>query len=120
MKKALAAGLILAGIIAVSGTSLAEAKAVQNIHEMREKANLSKQRPPEPPRDFDGKRPPMMSRDIRSNKNRPPLPPDNKHPRVSRDRRPDEGKRPPMPPRSGDRRPPEFDRATKQQGVEPR
>lgn len=100
MKKALTAGLVLAGIIAISGTSF----AAQH----------------KPPKDFDGKRPPMMSRDIRSDKNRPPLPPDNKHPRVSRDRRPNEGKRPPMPPRSGDRRPPEFDRATKQQGVEPR
>jgi len=105
MKRALAAGLILAGIIAVSGTSLAEAKAVQNIHEMREKANLSKQRPLEPTRDFDGKRPPMMSRDRR---------PDDRHYGSKPDRRPS------RPPRSGDRRPPEFDRRPiqREQGVE--
>lgn len=100
MKKALTAGIILAGIIAMSGTSF----AAQH----------------KPPKDFDGKRPPMMSRDIRSDKNRPPLLPDERHPRVSRDRRPDEGRRPPKHLRSGDRRPPEFDRAAKQQGVEPR
>lgn len=100
MKKALTAGLVLAGIIAMSGTSF----AAQH----------------KPPRDFDGKRLPMMSRDIRSERDRPPLPPDDRHPRVSRDRRPNDDRRPPRHLRSGDRRPPEFDRATKQQGVEPR
>ena len=98
MKRALTAGIILAGIMAMSGTSFAAQDR--------------------PPRDFDGKRPPMMSRDIRNDKNRPPLPPDKRHPRLSHDRRPNEGRRPPH---SGDRRPPEFDRkAPLQQGVEPR
>ena len=53
---------------------------------------------PEPPKEFNGQRPPMTSRDERM---RPPMPPDNRYPRLSRD------KRPPMPPRSMDRRPPE-------------
>ena len=101
MKKALTAGIILA--MALSGTSFAASS-----------------KPLEPPKDFDGKRPPMMSRDIRSDKNRPPLPPDDRHPRVSRDKRPNDDRRPPRHPRSGDRRPPEFDRATKQQGVQPK
>ena len=87
MTRALTAGIIIAGIMAISGTSFA-----------------AHSRPPEPPRDFDGKHPPI-SRDIRSERNRPPLPPDKKHPRVSYDRRP-----------------PEFDRnrVPLQQGVEPR
>ena len=61
-------------------------------------AQVQPQRPPEPPKDFNGQKPPLppkMSRDMRGN---PPEPP------MSRD------KRPPMPPRSGDRRPPEMPR----------
>ncbi len=65
MKKVIAAGLVLAGIMALSGTSFAEVR-------------------PKLPETFDRERH-EMSRD-----KRPPLPPDNRHPRISRDRRPPE------------------------------
>lgn len=109
MNKAFTAGLILAGIIAVSGTSFAEAKAkvIRNINETKAaKAQFDRHIPPEPPRDFDGKRPPMMSRDRHH---------DDRHHGSKPDRRPH------VPPHSMDRRPPEFDRKQPlQQGVEPR
>ena len=105
MRKALTAGIVLAGVLSVSVMALAEGNIKAAIPEARNtaaKAQVQKPRPPEPPEGFDGKRPPMMSRDM--NGQRPPMPPDGKRPpRMSGD------KRPPMPPRSGDRRPPEFD-----------
>ena len=106
MKKALAAGIVLAGLMAVSGTAFATDKTAQFQPKYDKVAKVQSQKPPVPPEGFSGKRP-MMSSD-----KRPPLPPDGRHPRVSRD------KRPPMPPRSGDRRPPEFDRNQPQQGAE--
>lgn len=111
MKKALTAGLMLAGVLAVSGTSFAVTHAVPKLltgdkggSELRQGQNSL----PEPPRKYDAydtynaydtKRPPHVSRD-----KRPHLPPDKRHPRMSGD------KRPPMPPRSDDRRPPEHRR----------
>ncbi|MBQ3759584.1 MAG: hypothetical protein IJQ15_05130 [Synergistaceae bacterium] len=115
MKKALTAGLVLAGVLAVSGSAFAAPKkpvlpkGTQLPQEMRKIAKVQQndQKPPMPPEGFDGKRPPLMSRD-----KRPPMPPDGRQ--MSRD------KRPPMPPRSGDRRPPEFDNRPPQQGVQPK
>ena len=98
MKRKIIAGLIFAGVLGISGTALAGV----NIHidfgstkyRPVAKTQTQKQRPPE---NFQkGQRPPMSH-------DRPPMPPDGKHPKMSGD------KRPPMPPRSGDRRPPEFD-----------
>ncbi len=91
MKKALTAGLVLAGVMAVSGSAFAGVNVNVNIDVPGAKIVASKQtqkqRPPEPPEGFQkGQRPPMMSRDIGNGQNRPP-----------------------MPPRSGDKRPPEFD-----------
>ena len=91
MKKAIAAGLVIAGIMTVTGSALADTKKPET---KLVKPPLSR----DIREDFGRKKPPM-SRD-----KRPPLPPDGKHPRLSDD------KRPPMPPRSGDKRPPEFDR----------
>ena len=102
MKKALTAAIVLAGVLAVSGTAFAKLtkpdllKAKQQHYEQpADKGQL----PPPPPRSGD---------------KRPPMPPNNRHPRVSPD------KRPPMPPRSRDMRPPEFSRTQTQQGVQPR
>ena len=112
MKKAMTAGLVIAGIIALSGTSFAENKTGRIIRDSGvkvAKTQTGRQRPPEPPEGFDRMNRPM-SRD-----KRPPLPPDGRHPRISGD------KRPPFPPRSGDRRPPEHRmNRTSQQGVQPR
>ena len=109
MKKALTAGIVLAGILAVSGSAFAAPKKPVPPQEMQKVAKVQpqNQKPPMPPEGFDGKRPPLMSRD-----KRPPMPPDGRQ--MSRD------KRPPMPPRSGDRRPPEFDNRQPQQGVQPK
>ncbi len=95
MKKAMTAGLVIAGIIALSGTSFAENKTDRIIRDSGvkvAKTQTGRQRPPEPPEGFD-------------RMNRP----------ISRD------KRPPLPPRSGDRRPPEHRmNRTSQQGIQPR
>ncbi len=109
MKKALAAGLVLAGLM-VTGTAFAApyrpGKFVPKI--LSEEARLQAQKPATPPEKFDRK-PPQMSQD-----KRPPMPHDDRHERVSRD------KRPPLPPDdrhprvSRDKRPPEFDRNRKQ------
>ena len=93
MKKALTAGIVLAGIM-VTGSAFAAEKPAPIPQKYETVAKVQNQRPPEPPKEFDGKRP-ALSRD-----KRPPMPPDDRYPRVSRD------KRPPMPPRSGDKRPP--------------
>ncbi|MBQ7169234.1 MAG: hypothetical protein IJR63_04965 [Synergistaceae bacterium] len=106
MKKAVAAGLVLAEVLAVTGTSFAEIRenfAVWDKGRKVASTQPARPRPPEPPDTISSKRPPM-SRDVRRPDDRPPMPPDDRHPRISPD------KRPPMPPRSGDRRPPEFDR----------
>ena len=109
MNKALTAGLVLAGVFAVSGSAFAAPKKPVLPLGMREAAKVQaqNQKPPMPPEGFKGKRPPVISRD-----KKPPVPPDGKH--MSRD------KRPPMPPRSGDRRPPEFDNRQPQQGTQPK
>ncbi len=101
MKHKVIAGLIFAGVLGISGTALADMNVNVNI-EMPDtriaKTQTQKQRPSQPPANFQkGQRPPM------SGDKRPPMPPDGKHPKMSGE------KRPPMPPRSGDRRPPEFD-----------
>lgn len=118
MKKALTAGIVLAGVLAVSGSAFAAPKKPQLQQEMRKIAKVQpqNQKPPMPPEGFDRKQPPM-SRDIRNEQNRPPMPPDGKLPPKEAHSR---DKRPPMPPRSGDRRPPEFDNRQPQQGVQPK
>lgn len=93
MKKVLTA-FVVTGVMMMTGSAFA--------NEMK--------RPPAP-RDFRDDRPPM-SRDIRREKQRPPMPPDGKHHRVSPDRRP------PMPSRSFDKRPPEIKH--EEPGVAPR
>lgn len=99
MKKALTAGIVLAGVLAVSGSAFAAPKKpdVLKWNQQRyEQPSDNGQLPPPP----------------HSGDKRPPMPPDNRHPRVSPD------KRPPMPPRSGDRRPPALNRYQgTQQGV---
>ena len=117
VKGKILAVLVFAGVLGVSGTSFAKAGATfktiildgenyklitqtqrfEPIH----RPPVAQHKPPMPPKEFDGKRPPL-SRDIRD-QNRPPEPPDKKHPPVSKD------KKPPMPPHSDDRKPPEFD-----------
>ena len=98
MKKALTAGIVLAGVIAVSGSAFAAPKKPLPQQETPLKVQEQNQKPPIPAEGFKGKQPPVMSRD-----KRPPVPPDGKLP-------PKEAhsgdKRPPMPPRSDDRRPP--------------
>ena len=83
MKKALTAGIVLAGIM-VTGSAFAAEKPAPIPQKYETVAKVQNQRPPEPPKEFDGKRP-ALSRD----------------------------KRPPMPPRSGDKRPPRQDVAPK-------
>ena len=106
MKKALTAGIVLAGVLVVSGSAFAAPKKVpakpsktQNQYEKRE--GFEKRLPP-------------MSRDIGSEQSKPPMPPDGKHPRISGD------KRPPMPPRSGDKRPPKSEGKQFKKGTQPR
>ena len=98
MKRKVLAGLVLAGVIGISGAASAEVSVKININVNDRKIAVDTQqqkpRPPEPPENISGRRPPM-SRDIRNDDRQ------NRHGRheISRD------KRPPMPPRSGDKRP---------------
>ena len=92
--------LTAAGVLGAASSAFAGIKVNLSLgnEKYRPIAQVQPQRPPEPPKDFNGQKPPLppkMSRDMRGN---PPEPP------MSRD------KRPPMPPRSGDRRPPEMPR----------
>lgn len=97
MKHKVIAGLVVAGVLGISGAAFANVNVNVNIDipDTRiAKTQTQKQRPPE---NFQkGQRPPMSH-------DRPAMPPDGRHPKMSGD------KRPPMPPRSGDRRPPEND-----------
>ena len=86
MSKRILTAVVLAGVMMTSGAAIAS-----------ERPKMPPERR-EPPKELKVQRPPMMSRDERV---RPPMPHDNKHPRLSLD------KRPPIPPRSRDRRPPE-------------
>ena len=93
MNKKVLTAVVLAGVMMTSGAALAS--GLQKTLTDR----------PEPPREFKGQRPPMMSRDERM---RPSKPKDERSHNLNKD------KRPPMPPHSRDRRPPEP------RGVEPR
>lgn len=106
MKKKVLAGIVIAGVLGVSGAALADVKESSfldglniTINIDRSERNVASLPPKKMPPDFQqGRRPiPPMSRD----KNRPPEPPrGDRRPPMSRDRR--------MPPRSGDRMPPDF------------
>lgn len=107
MKKVIVAGLVIAGIMTVTGAALAVPK--------RPEPKLGKPPVSSDMREDFSRRHPPMSREIRNEKNRPSLPPDNRHPRVRNN------ERPPMSPHSRDRRPPEAIRVQpRQQGVEPK
>lgn len=126
MKKALTAGLVLAGIIALSGTSFAEVKVANIIKRPATTMYDTKERPPEPPRDYEGRHP-HTGRDGYGEREHPEYPdrrhpdrrpPDNRHHRVSPDRRPPDNRYHGSTP---DRRPPELNRRPPlQQGVAPR
>ena len=133
MKKALTAGLVLAGIIALSGTSFAEVKASNTIRK-RSTTMYDTQRPPEPPRKPErtphtsgeeyGERGRHEFPDRRHPGGRPPISPDRRHYEPENDRR--RPLEPHEPPYNGhhrfdpDRRLPENRRPPLQQGVAPR
>lgn len=98
MKKQLLAGLILVGVLGISGAAFASPKEISKMEfifrkEMIAQVPQQPQTPPPPP-PSGNQRPPMPSRDIRGS--RPPMPPMS-----SRDMR---GQRPPEPPQG--QRPP--------------
>ncbi|MBQ6971445.1 MAG: hypothetical protein IJP86_03710 [Synergistaceae bacterium] len=105
MKKALTAGLVLAGVLAVTGSAFAAKKPAPEpepkprmqivADKVDEIERRSGKKPALPP----AQRPPVISRD-----RRPTTSPSPQRPPMSRDTRP------PMPPRSGDRRPQDFGR----------
>lgn len=112
MKKALAAGLVLAGIIALSGTSFAEVKVANIIKRPATTMYDTKEIPPEPPRDYEGRHP-HTGRDGYGEREHPEYP-DRRHP----DRRPPDNRYHGSTP---DRRQPESNRKPPlQQGVAPR
>ena len=121
MKKALAAGLVLAGIIALSGTSFAEVKVANIIKRPATTMHDTKERPPEPPRDYEGRHP-HTGRDGYGEREHPEYPdrrhPDNRYHGSSPDRRPSDNRYHGSTP---DRRQPESNRKPPlQQGVAPR
>ncbi|MBR0167743.1 MAG: hypothetical protein IJQ08_03630 [Synergistaceae bacterium] len=128
MKKALAAGLVLAGIIALSGTSFAEVKVANIIKKPATTMHDTKERPPEPPRDYEGRHP-HTGRDGYGEREPPEYPdrrhPDNRYHGSSPDRRPSDNRYHGSTP---DRRPPDNRhhrvspdrRPPLQQGVAPR
>ncbi|MBR0279850.1 MAG: hypothetical protein IJQ75_07735 [Synergistaceae bacterium] len=126
MKKALTAGLVLAGIIALSGTSFAEVKVANITKKPATIMHDTKERPPEPPRDYEG-RPPHTGRDGYGEREHPEYPdrrhpdrrpPDNRYHGSTPDRRPPDNRYHGSTP---DRRPPELNRRPPlQQGVAPR
>ena len=107
MKRKVLAGLVVVGVLGISGAAFAG--TTPTVKAAVPQTVAAKKQPPQFEQGQRPKMPPAMSRD-----NRMPPPP-GAH---SRDKRPPEfngkrppmsmDKRPPMPPRSGDRRPPEF------------
>ena len=95
---------VLVGALGISGAAFADININVDFgtkkYEPVAKVQTKKQRP-EMPKDFDGKKPPMISRDMKGN---PPEPPDGKRPPMSGDKKFDGKKMPPRP-NSDDRRP---------------
>ena len=91
MKRKILGSLVLIGAMGISGTAFADVNINIGLEQVKFRPiakvqNQDTNQRPELPKDFDGKRQPMMSRDIN---HRPPEMPEGKRPPMSGDKRPD-------------------------------